>query len=298
MDYKKLFDLLIHSGDTVLDVGAHEGDVAAYFAGLVGPTGHVAAFEPNRAKYRILCARLKNVSNCRSEPLAVTSYVGTVPFYYGTADFADMASTIVVELANEQRLGSDIHKMDVECTTIDVFCRRNALRPSFIKIDIEGAEQSVLDGATETIKAFEPYIYFEAAVDREVPSTVHHLRKMGYRVDICDMSKFVNRAEMSWEPGKFLISDVAALKNAILTFKDDELLECAPLLANMIAVPLGRDDDVWGGTQRMALRDGVQLMRPYVPSGPERLAPVIRRILPEPAYRLLRRAYHALGRRS
>jgi hypothetical protein len=41
----------------------------------------------------------------------------------------------------------------VETVTIDDFCAREGIRPSFIKLDVEGAELDALRGARETIAA-------------------------------------------------------------------------------------------------------------------------------------------------
>ena len=42
-----LFSSLVRAGDTVLDVGANLGGLMLGFAGLVGATGRVHAFDPH-----------------------------------------------------------------------------------------------------------------------------------------------------------------------------------------------------------------------------------------------------------
>jgi hypothetical protein len=58
-------------------------------------------------------------------------------------------------------LENDTKRITVECTTIDDFCRIHALRPQFMKIDVEGNERAVFVGAAETIRRYRPLMIFE-----------------------------------------------------------------------------------------------------------------------------------------
>ena len=54
-------------------------------------------------------------------------------------------------------------------TTIDLFCENNDIeKVDIIKIDVEGAEHIVLEGAPKTIKKHEPIIIAEILFDRQV----------------------------------------------------------------------------------------------------------------------------------
>jgi hypothetical protein len=51
----------------------------------------------------------------------------------------------------------------VAAFTIDDLVERHELKPSLIKIDVEGGEYKVLRGAERTLRRFRPYIMAECA---------------------------------------------------------------------------------------------------------------------------------------
>jgi hypothetical protein len=61
-----LFKELIKEGDTVYDIGANIGSHTLAMARMVGEEGTVAAFEPQRQIYYVLCGNiaLNNLSHC------------------------------------------------------------------------------------------------------------------------------------------------------------------------------------------------------------------------------------------
>ena len=55
-------------------------------------------------------------------------------------------------------IGQDSEAFKVPVTTIDSYCEANKIRPSLIKIDVEGFEFKVLNGARKTLKEVRPRI--------------------------------------------------------------------------------------------------------------------------------------------
>lgn len=126
---------LISPGDVVWDVGAHHGYVTLLAAARVQPDGWVYTFEPGRKNRRILerhvrWNRLRNVS---VQECALASYDGTARFGGGTTSKMHM-------------LGGG--EEEVAVCTGEALVRAGAVRaPTFVKIDVEGAEADVLEGA-------------------------------------------------------------------------------------------------------------------------------------------------------
>ncbi|MCA3416497.1 MAG: FkbM family methyltransferase [Roseomonas sp.] len=147
----QLFSGLIKPGMLVVEVGANIGAHTVHLAKLVGENGGVVAIEPQRVVFQMLCANLalNGIENTDAKCLAVGATAGeiTVPRvdYRGDNNFGGIA------------LGSDDGDV-VEMITLD-----NLLLPAchMIKIDVEGMEKPVLDGARQTIARFRPYLYVE-----------------------------------------------------------------------------------------------------------------------------------------
>ena len=59
--------------------------------------------------------------------------------------------------------------------SLDTFCKKNAVIPNIIKIDVEGSEISVLKGGLETINKYEPKIFLS--------THPHHFKMMNINND-------------------------------------------------------------------------------------------------------------------
>jgi FkbM family methyltransferase len=109
----------------------------------VRPGGRVYAFEPAPEAFGGLSAHVR-LNGLEDE---VTCVRAAAAASTGTATLA------VDGLSGANRLDASADGERVETVTLDDFCRREGIRPSFIKIDVEGAELDVLRGARETIRA-------------------------------------------------------------------------------------------------------------------------------------------------
>jgi FkbM family methyltransferase len=137
------FRRVVKPGATVLDIGANLGAYTVLLAQWVGASGRVHAFEPAPSARAGLTRHL-HLNGIRDRVVVHPEAVSDRP---GTARFR------AVGMQGDNRLlGSDTTDgIDVTTTTIDEFCSASAIRPSFIKLDVEGAELQALRGARSTI---------------------------------------------------------------------------------------------------------------------------------------------------
>jgi FkbM family methyltransferase len=157
----------------VVDVGANIGTFSIHLATLSGGV-EILAFEPQRLVYYQLCANvlLNNARNISAFQLAVGSSKGTVrvpvldPYqekFPGsvTLDPAVVAvrATIPGVAETEPNLRAQSFET-VELATLDE--RLAGKAASFLKIDVEGMELAVLQGATAVLDRSRPVIFAEA----------------------------------------------------------------------------------------------------------------------------------------
>ena len=132
-------------GAIVIDAGANVGAYSVLFAQWTGQNGHVFAFEPVSAVARLLRRQLR-LNGVEDRVSVVESAVGAGP---GRVVLTAPGLVGINRAAAPGEAADDL--VDVPAISIDAFCAARRVRPSVIKIDVEGAELEVLRGARETI---------------------------------------------------------------------------------------------------------------------------------------------------
>lgn len=158
---------LVKTEETILEVGAWIGQLALLFSHLVGKNGRVHAFEPMPRSFSLLkgYAIDNKMDNIHLYNMAVSNSVNYVTLY-SPSQISDYATTLqpsaVASLVN-RKIKATEYKIQLECksTTIDAFCSNRNIKPDGIKIDVEGAEGDVLEGAIETIEKYHPWCLLE-----------------------------------------------------------------------------------------------------------------------------------------
>jgi FkbM family methyltransferase len=126
----------------VFDIGAYSGVTSIIFAQLVGPTGHVYAFEPDETNYACakinveMAARVMGLSNITLFHKAIWSHNDGVLF----SNEGSMGSSAVAITG-----GGRGNEVTVPSTTLESFLPEVGLKHvDFIKVDIEGGETELL----------------------------------------------------------------------------------------------------------------------------------------------------------
>lgn len=148
-------NLIITEGKTIIDVGANNGNFTVDFAHLVGNKGKVYAFEPQRIIYYQLCTNvfLNGLSNVYCHNVAIgnkNSFVSIeIPNYFdkGNVNFG------AAEIVNNKKEGAL-----VKSERLDDYFFEDVV---FIKIDVQGYESRVIEGAINTIMKHRPYLFVE-----------------------------------------------------------------------------------------------------------------------------------------
>jgi FkbM family methyltransferase len=141
---------VLSQGDIVVDVGANCGFFTVLAGTLVGPNGHVVAIEPapaNIAKLRknLESNKLANVSVIDGVAAAQS---GSMNLHVNSDTGAGHALWDPGQFPANEKSRANPKTISVAATTIDAECHQRSLStPKLIKIDTEGAEQRVLEGA-------------------------------------------------------------------------------------------------------------------------------------------------------
>lgn len=129
-------------GELIFDIGAHAGFTTCIFAKMVGADGRVIAFEPDTSTRAYLERNVRDqgLSNVTIVSKAIDAKTGTA--------FFNADGTMGAGLVDYSVYGSTGNRLAVETLSLEDACREYGM-PQFVKMDIEGAEISVIESASE-----------------------------------------------------------------------------------------------------------------------------------------------------
>ncbi len=161
----------VRSSDVVYDVGAHAGFHSLILGHLVGPGGHVVAFEP----YAPNRASLEEQVRLNPElPITVLSH--GLSSSEGQVGFNTSAGNSQGRIS-EQGTGL------IEVRTIDSLVRSASIPPPrLLKIDVEGHEADVVRGAREAIERYRPIFVIDYNDDTTLAQVAAVLEPFHYTI--------------------------------------------------------------------------------------------------------------------
>lgn len=178
----------IDTSKDAIDVGANIGFYSVFLAKYLSDKSKVLCIEPTDEAFELLKKNLE-VNGVENKALlfkgvcsndTVDKKINYIPFKEEYSSVGDIVHPSVK--------GQLVKSLTVNSNTIDQLVEMHNLKPGFIKIDVEGGEGQVIDGAKLTLKEFRPVIISElcdsflkvnGSSAREV---VQQLESKGYQV--------------------------------------------------------------------------------------------------------------------
>jgi FkbM family methyltransferase len=140
----------VRAGDVVIEVGANVGAHTLLLADLVGPAGAVIAFEPTAWAQAKLAANMARNPRLRSRitvrPELVTNHELATPTLNIRASFP---------VVNWRSPGETVSAAPLSLDALSL------QRLDMVKIDVDGYDYKVLQGATRLLAEFKPVVLIE-----------------------------------------------------------------------------------------------------------------------------------------
>ena len=174
----------IHNGNfrRCIDIGGYKGKYSSLYASLFK---RVETFEPNQKILPEFYSSTKFYTNITLHKLGVSNYIGSSDFFCNNVNMG-MCTTTPKYATLSNNFESPIK---INVTTIDSM---NFTDVDFIKIDAEGADKKIIQGAMETINTCHPTIQIEYR-DKKL---ANQFKKNGYK--LMNTKKYRNLTDNVW----------------------------------------------------------------------------------------------------
>jgi len=150
----------IKKGDTVVDLGAHDGLYSLLFSELVGEHGKVISVEPNPSQISRLkdTARFNEITNVEIVSEAASDSVGIAEMHVSSkqhSGHSTLGGFIYSDSSSNEVIAVSTNTLD------NIFVKHKLYNVNFIKIDIEGYEIRALRGMARILSEYNPVILCE-----------------------------------------------------------------------------------------------------------------------------------------
>jgi FkbM family methyltransferase len=177
----------IKQDEIVIDVGANVGMYSLMSA--VGRGAFVYGFEPEASNYNLLVQNIKLNSMSKK----IQTYCAGVLDYDGfsslnIAEDRDVGPggschTVEEEVNFDLTPMNVIFKQGINVIKLDTFCEKLKIKPDHIKIDVDGLEHRVINGAIESIKNSKTVIIELNTNLTEHNETINLMKNLGFKLN-------------------------------------------------------------------------------------------------------------------
>lgn len=179
-----LFKEILTPDSNVVEVGSNIGMHAVPLAKFI-PQGRLICFEPQRIIFQQLCCNLalNNLTNVETYRMGVSNSQGKQ--WIESSDYSESwnygSFSLDKGFSTEGEFEGKVSQDEIEIVNLDHFSPVQRLnRLDLLKIDAEGFDIAVLEGARKTIAHFNPYIFIEIHAD-SFENTLKAIEKLGYQ---------------------------------------------------------------------------------------------------------------------
>jgi FkbM family methyltransferase len=184
------FFKIIQRGDYVIEIGGHIGYFSTLFSNIIGPDGKLDVFEPSGDNLKYL---YKNIALLPPELASMVSViekgVGDENTYldFHVDPITGQNNSFIKDFNGfyeNRKLSADkyaqLNTVSVPVLRLDDYLNKSLKVPNFIKIDVEGFEYNVIDGAKGSIQKYRPNFMIE--IQKDEKEIISYFLSIGYNI--------------------------------------------------------------------------------------------------------------------
>jgi FkbM family methyltransferase len=196
--FKKLLNISKDKG-VVFDIGAHIGLCSLPLSNIAK---QIISFEASQINGNYLKRHLKinKINNVEIVSCLVGKDEKEDVSFYDVKGGSGIPSVVNLKALNKS---VEVSNIKIKQISLDEFCSRYSIIPDVIKIDVEGAEFSVLDGSSMLLSAHRPDIIISLhprhlkALKRDVKEIFNYCSKYSYQLLSCVDGHVITQNELS-----------------------------------------------------------------------------------------------------